>query len=91
MNWLQALNVLGLSATATDEEIRSEWKRLARLYHPDLHNGDLVKAEKFKQITAAYNAIEDLRKKGVPRPGSCLLYPSPLPRHRTRSRMPAPA
>lgn len=70
MNWLQALNVLGLSATATDEEIRSEWKRLARLYHPDLHNGDLVKAEKFKQITAAYNAIEDLRKKGVPRPGS---------------------
>lgn len=80
MDWLQALNILGLSVTATDEEIRSEWKRLARLYHPDLHNGDLAKAEKFKQITAAYTAIEDLKKKGIPRPGSGRAY-KPHPGH----------
>lgn len=47
--------VLGVSRTATRDEIRKSFLRLAHLHHPD-KGGD---AEKFKEISAAWNELKD--------------------------------
>ena len=59
--------ILEVSPEASDEEIKSAYKRLARLYHPDkvAHLGpDLVKSaeDKFKQINDAYQQIRSIRQ-----------------------------
>ncbi|MBC8571136.1 J domain-containing protein [Zongyangia hominis] len=59
--------VLGVSPNATDEEIKSAYRELARKYHPDhyVNNplGDLA-AEKMKEINEAYDQIQASRKAG---------------------------
>ncbi|GAA3144666.1 hypothetical protein GCM10010466_39710 [Planomonospora alba] len=49
-------DVLGVPATATREQIRSAYRRLARELHPDL-NPDPAAAEEFKAVTRAYAAL----------------------------------
>ncbi len=44
---------------ATPSEIRSQFRRLARQYHPDLNPKDPDAAERFRRITAAYNVLSD--------------------------------
>lgn len=59
--------VLGVSRSATDDEIKKAYKQLAKKYHPDMHVGDpdLPKLEqKFKQIQEAYNLIMQEREGG---------------------------
>lgn len=76
MHLQEAFSVLELDLTASEDDIRAAWKRLARLYHPDLNNGDVAKAERFKQVNEAYNTIRDLKKSGydakphTPHPGN---------------------
>lgn len=53
--------VLGVSSTATDEEISKAYKRLARQYHPDLNPGNAAAEAKMKEINSAYEAIRDIR------------------------------
>lgn len=53
--FLNPYQVLGVSPSATKDECKREYKRLARLYHPDSGHGD---AEKFDNITKAWNMIE---------------------------------
>lgn len=53
--------VLGVSRTATDEEITSAYRKLARKYHPDLNPGDKTAEAKMKEINAAYEMIKDIR------------------------------
>ena len=53
--------VLGVSSTATDEEISKAYKRLARQYHPDLNPGNTAAEAKMKEINSAYEAIRDIR------------------------------
>ena len=53
--------VLGVSRTATDEEITSAYKKLARKYHPDLNPGDKNAEQKMKEINGAYETIKDIR------------------------------
>lgn len=48
--------ILGVSKTATDEEIRKAYKKLSMKYHPDRPDGD---EEKFKLINEAYNILND--------------------------------
>ena len=47
-------SVLGVSKTATAEEIKKAYRNLAFKYHPDRNPGDKAAEEKFKQISAAY-------------------------------------
>ena len=59
--------VLGVSATATDEEIKTAYRNLAKKYHPDNYNDSPladVAEEKMKEVNEAYDAICDMRKNG---------------------------
>ncbi len=57
--------VLGIKKTATTAEIKSAYRKLARKYHPDLNKNDKSAAEKFKEVSAAYDILgsEEKRKK----------------------------
>ena len=57
--------VLGLSRTASADEIKKAYRRLARQYHPDLHSGS-KKAEmekKFKELNEAHEVLSDPSKR----------------------------
>ncbi len=51
--------VLGVSRTATDEEIKQAYRRLARKYHPDVNQGDPKAEARFKEINEAYQVLSD--------------------------------
>lgn len=51
--------VLGVSKGATDDEIKSAYRRLTKQYHPDLHPDDPTCAEKMSEVNAAYDLIKD--------------------------------
>ena len=53
--------VLGVSSSASDEEIARAYKTLARKYHPDLNPGDRTAEAKMKEINGAYETIKDIR------------------------------
>ncbi len=55
--------ILGVSKTATDAEIKSAYRKLARKYHPDLNKDDKNAAEKFKEISNAYDIIGNKEKR----------------------------
>jgi curved DNA-binding protein CbpA len=46
--------VLGVSRTASLDEIKAAYRKLARQYHPDLNSGSHDAEERFKEINAAY-------------------------------------
>ena len=49
--------VLGVSRTATQEEIKKGYRRMAMKYHPDRNKGDKHAEEKFKQVGEAYEVL----------------------------------
>ena len=51
--------VLGVSRDATEDEIKSAYRRLAKKYHPDLHPGDEEAARMMNEVNAAYDAIKN--------------------------------
>ncbi len=55
--------VLGVSRTATEAEIKSAYRKLARKYHPDLNKDDKNAAEKFKEVSNAYDIIGNAEKR----------------------------
>ncbi|WP_369426758.1 J domain-containing protein [Waterburya agarophytonicola] len=54
---------LGVSPNADIKEIKAAFRRLARQYHPDLNPDDPISAEKFKQISQAYDVLSDSTKR----------------------------
>ena len=56
-------NVLGVSKTASESEIKSAYRKLARQYHPDLNKDNKDAAEKFKEISCAYDILGDKEKR----------------------------
>ena len=55
--------VLGVSKTATDEEITKAYRKLALKYHPDYTPGDKSAEEKFKEINEAHEVLSDPEKR----------------------------
>ncbi len=55
--------ILGVPRSATHDEIRKAYKKLARENHPDTKPGDKVAAEKFKQASEAYEVLGDEEKR----------------------------
>lgn len=56
-------DVLGVSKTASQDEIKSAYRKLAKQYHPDFHPGDAAAAEKFKEINEANAVLSDEEKR----------------------------
>ncbi len=54
---------LGVPKTATDDEIKSAFRKLARKYHPDVAKDKKAAEEKFKQINEAYEVLGDPQKR----------------------------
>ncbi|OQX22860.1 MAG: integrase [Desulfobacteraceae bacterium IS3] len=55
--------ILGVSKTASEEEIKKTYRKLAMKYHPDHAKGDKAAEEKFKQISEAYAVLSDKEKR----------------------------
>ena len=56
-------NVLGVSEKATPDEIKKQYRRLAKQHHPDSNKGDAKSAERFKEISEAYQVLSDAKKR----------------------------
>jgi len=56
-------NVLGVSEKATADEIKKQYRRLAKQHHPDSNKGDAKSAERFKEISEAYQVLSDEKKR----------------------------
>ena len=56
--------VLGLSKSASDDEIKKAYRKLAKKYHPDINKAKDAE-EKFKEINEAYEVLSDPNKKQV--------------------------
>jgi len=54
---------LGVARTATEDEIRKAYRKLARKYHPDVNPNDRKSEEKFKEISFAYEVLSDKDKR----------------------------
>ena len=55
--------VLGLSREASQEEIKKAYRKLARQFHPDVNKDDQNAAEKFKEVSEAYDVLSSAEKR----------------------------
>lgn len=54
---------LGVARSASQDEIRKSYRRLARKYHPDLNPGDKAAEERFKKVQEAYDILSEPKKR----------------------------
>jgi molecular chaperone DnaJ len=54
---------LGVSASASQDEIKKQYRRLAKKYHPDANRDDPKAGERFKEISEAYTVLGDAEKR----------------------------
>ncbi len=55
--------ILGINKSASDDEIKSAFRKLAKQYHPDLHPDDTESEAKFKDVNEAYAVLSDPQKR----------------------------
>ncbi|PIB39102.1 DnaJ C-terminal domain-containing protein [Maribacter sp. 4G9] len=63
MNFIDYYEVLGLDKSATEKEIKSAYRKLARKHHPDLNPNNTEAEEKFKKINEAHEVLSDPEKR----------------------------
>src|SRR5271154_5924105 len=56
-------HTLGVPKTATSDQIRKAYRKLARKHHPDVNPGKPEEAEKFKTVAAAYEVLSDEQRR----------------------------
>src|SRR3974377_1855072 len=56
---------LGVKKTASQEDIRKAFRKLARKYHPDVNPGDKKAEERFKEISEANDVLSDEKKRKI--------------------------
>ena len=55
--------ILGVSRSSTEKEIKTAYRKLARKYHPDANKGNKEAEEKFKEVSEAYEVLRDPDKR----------------------------
>ena len=55
--------ILGVLRSASHEEIKKAYRKLARKYHPDINPGNREAEQKFKEISRAYDALGNKKKR----------------------------
>ncbi len=55
--------ILGVSRTATQDELKRAYRKLAKKYHPDVNPGNKPAEEKFKEVTAAFEVLSDEKRR----------------------------
>lgn len=56
-------SVLGVARTATEDEIKKAYRKLALKFHPDKNQGDKAAEERFKEATEAYEVLRDAKRR----------------------------
>lgn len=56
---------IGVPRDAKEEEIRKNYRKLARKYHPDLNPGDKAAEDRFKKVQEAYDVLSDAKKRQI--------------------------
>jgi molecular chaperone DnaJ len=62
---LDPYQVLGVGRAATQDEIKSAFRKLAAKHHPDRNQGNEASAQRFKEINAAYQILSDSKKRAM--------------------------
>ncbi|KAK6169595.1 hypothetical protein SNE40_020615 [Patella caerulea] len=58
-------NILSLTRSATDADIKKSYRKLSLKFHPEKNKGDQISADRFKQVAEAYDILSDPRKRAV--------------------------
>lgn len=61
-------SVLGISPSASEDEIKKAYRSMARKYHPDVNGGSAQAEQKMKEVNEAYSTIMKMRKEGTSGP-----------------------
>lgn len=56
-------SILGISKSASQDEIKAAYRKMSKELHPDKHKGDKGKEEKFKEVNQAYETLSDPKKR----------------------------
>jgi curved DNA-binding protein len=56
-------DILGVSRSASADDVKKAYRRLAKQYHPDVNPGNKAAEEKFKEVTAAFEVLSDPKRR----------------------------